>query len=49
MLLMSEVLEVLGHDTKVLAKIIKVGHGRLKCFFDRVDFLHGDDRIFADV
>jgi hypothetical protein len=42
-------LVVLGHDIKVLAKIIKVGHDRLKCFFDSVDFLHGDDRNFADV
>ena len=49
MFLMSEVLEVLGHDTKVLAKIIKMGHGGLKCFFDGVNFLHGNDRFFADV
>jgi hypothetical protein len=49
MFLMSEILEVLGHDTKVLAKVIKMGHVRLKYFFDGVDFLHGDDRIFADV
>ncbi len=45
MLLVSEVLEVLGHDAKVLAKIIEIDHGSLKDF-DRVNFLHG---VLADV
>ncbi len=45
MFLMSELLKVLGHDTKVLAKIIKMDHGGLTRFFDRVNFLHGNNRI----
>ncbi len=47
--LVSEVLKVLGHEAKVLAKILEVCHGGLECLFDSVDFGHGDSRIFTDV
>ncbi len=49
MFLMSEVLEVLGHKAKVLAKLLEVCRGGLEGLFDGVDFGHGDGRILADV